>query len=274
MSILKKLCMTEDTSFESEKAYPLTITANYNRYLNDYAIYGSSVQNGTPTPDAPIEVQSVGDLVTSGEYAGKYKIPVSLTQGETVKTTDIYLDAPLRRIGDYTDYIDFKKQAVIRQVGEKVIDGNESWAQQAYHGENTRFFALANAVENRHTEGSYSANLEICNRLKRYSYSLQSISRDYEGFCFNPGTQYIRWLYVRINKSRLADTADTEGLSNSEWLTLYKEWLGANPLTFYYMLEKAERENIALPPLLQFKGECVYETDTAISPSGIQVKYY
>lgn len=46
--------------------------------MRDYSIYGSSIQNGTPTPDNPVEVQSVGDLVTEGEHAGKYKIPVNV----------------------------------------------------------------------------------------------------------------------------------------------------------------------------------------------------
>ena len=46
--------------------------------MRDYSIYGSSIQDGTPTPDNPVEVQSVGDLVTEGEHAGKYKIPVNV----------------------------------------------------------------------------------------------------------------------------------------------------------------------------------------------------
>ena len=41
-------------------------------------IYGNSVQDGTPAPDSPVEIQSVGELVTdeSDEHYGKYKIPI------------------------------------------------------------------------------------------------------------------------------------------------------------------------------------------------------
>ena len=35
-------------------------------------------------------------------------------------TTNIYLDEPLRKIGDYSDYIDFKNQKVYRNV--EVVD--------------------------------------------------------------------------------------------------------------------------------------------------------
>lgn len=36
-------------------------------------------------------------------------------------TTNIYLNEPLRKVGDYADYIDFKKKKVIRNIGYKKI---------------------------------------------------------------------------------------------------------------------------------------------------------
>lgn len=42
-------------------------------------IYGNSIQDGDPSPDSPVEIQSVGDLVTEGEYKDKYKIPVTVS---------------------------------------------------------------------------------------------------------------------------------------------------------------------------------------------------
>lgn len=41
----------------------LELTKTYADKISNYRIYGNSVQNGTPTPDNPVEVQSVGDLV-------------------------------------------------------------------------------------------------------------------------------------------------------------------------------------------------------------------
>ena len=47
----------------------------------DYKVYGNSTQSATPTPLAPVAIQSVGDLVTnqSDENFGKYKIPIKTT---------------------------------------------------------------------------------------------------------------------------------------------------------------------------------------------------
>ena len=46
--------------------------------LIDYKLYGNSVQNGTPSVDNPVEIQSIGTLVTntSSKYYGKYDVPV------------------------------------------------------------------------------------------------------------------------------------------------------------------------------------------------------
>ena len=41
-------------------------------------------------------------------------------------TTNIYLDEPLRKIDEYSDYIDFKNNKIIRNIDEIVLDGSES----------------------------------------------------------------------------------------------------------------------------------------------------
>ncbi len=55
--------------------------------LGNLKIYGNSIQNGTPTPDNPVEIQSVGELVTDANDSnyGKYKIPVTVT-GKNIGT--------------------------------------------------------------------------------------------------------------------------------------------------------------------------------------------
>lgn len=70
--------------------------------------------SNAPTPSVPIEIESVGDLITDTNDInyGKYKIPVIV--GNT--TTNIYLDEPLRKVGNYSDYIDFKNQKEFRNV--------------------------------------------------------------------------------------------------------------------------------------------------------------
>lgn len=65
----------------------ITIESCYNDYLHNAQIKGNSVQNGTPTPDTPVEIQSVGEFVAEGDYAGKYKIPVTARGKNIYKPT-------------------------------------------------------------------------------------------------------------------------------------------------------------------------------------------
>ena len=51
-----------DEGFKNDvSGYPLVLKHSKGRKLIDYKIYGNSVQNGTPTPDSPVEIESVGD---------------------------------------------------------------------------------------------------------------------------------------------------------------------------------------------------------------------
>lgn len=56
--------------------YPCTLDKSNGKPVTSYKIYGNTVQNDTPTPENPVEVQSVGEPVTEGENSGKYEIPV------------------------------------------------------------------------------------------------------------------------------------------------------------------------------------------------------
>ncbi|MBO5725586.1 MAG: hypothetical protein J6S00_00815, partial [Clostridia bacterium] len=103
--MIKKLLLNGGKWETTQGIPPLTLEKSLGKDLRDYKIYGNSFQDGTPTPDTPIEVESVGEY---DETTGKYKIPIiSSASGETIET-NIYLDEPLRKIGDYADYIDFE----------------------------------------------------------------------------------------------------------------------------------------------------------------------
>lgn len=73
---------------------PLTFESN-GRPLKNYRIYGNTI-NG----------ESVGDLVTEGEHAGEYCIPLKINN----TAINLYLNSPLRKVGTETDYVDFMKR--------------------------------------------------------------------------------------------------------------------------------------------------------------------
>lgn len=84
----------------------LTFKSN-GRPLKNYRIYGNTV-NG----------ESVGDLVTEGEHAGEYCVPVTINQS----TINIYLLEKLRKFGNNSDYIDYSEQKMHR-IKTNLFDG-------------------------------------------------------------------------------------------------------------------------------------------------------
>lgn len=119
-ALRKKNRQTMTASIENSATLKLTKTFNEN--MSNYRIYGNSVQNGTPSPDSPVEIQSVGDLITdtTNSNYGKYKIPIKITSedGKSI-TINIFLDNPLYK----GNYIDFKSKKLVKEDGtEETID--------------------------------------------------------------------------------------------------------------------------------------------------------
>ena len=163
-------------------------------------------------------------------------------------TTNIYLNEPLRKVGDYSDYVDFKKQKVVRQIKEITFDGTENWG-----------YVDTNKVVYLHINNLASS---------KYCYSthfLSEATRDTISPYFRPVTDILR-LYQR-NGNVLYSSAD-------EFKTfLANQNTAGTPLIVDYILTTPTEENIALPALKTFKGKSIISADTSVLPSNIKVKY-
>lgn len=93
---------------------PLTFTAKKTGTLKNYRIYGNTV-NG----------ENVGDLITEGEHAGEYSVPVTVTNGTDTVTTPIYLPEPIKMVGDEAEYIDYAEQKLHR-VRKNLLQNTET----------------------------------------------------------------------------------------------------------------------------------------------------
>ena len=82
---------------------PLLFEGKEQSELLNYRIYGDTVDG-----------ESVGDLVESGEHAGEYKVPVTVSNGTDTLTTPIYLPEPIKMVGDEAEYIDYGEQKLHR----------------------------------------------------------------------------------------------------------------------------------------------------------------
>lgn len=95
----KKLLMLYEQSGKRKtlKSVPPLTFKGYGKGLKNYRIYGNTV-NG----------ESVGNLVTDSqsEHYGEYAIPIT----NNSETSTIYLDEPLRKVGDEAEYVDYAEQ--------------------------------------------------------------------------------------------------------------------------------------------------------------------
>ena len=154
-------------------------------------------------------------------------------------TTNIYLDEPLRKIGDYTDYIDFENKKVVRNIGEKLFDGTETIKMTTLNGINLF-----------------------------YTYDADYKQQSYYGFC----NYYINNTNVVDNCFSISDAIyfkDNSFTTADE----FKIWLSENNLILDFILRTSTEETIELPNIPTLKGTTIIEVDTKIQPSNMEVIY-
>lgn len=138
---------------ESASGEVLALTDAAESPLRGLVVYGKSTQDGTPTPDAPVPIVSVGDdgtvnvTVEGGDDNTVQTLPIS--------TPDGLCGIPVTSGGNYTDAngqqwvcdeVDFIKGVRKQRIGVKDFDGTETWSKNkdyqyysAYNGEQKAF---------------------------------------------------------------------------------------------------------------------------------------
>lgn len=107
--------------------------------LEKLRIDGKSVQNGTPTPTTPVEIESLG---TYNETTGKYEIEVKVSNGTDTKITVLELNEPLRSLPNRTKdiaYIKNNKLYVDRYIKSITLNGSENWIKNTLSSGRSRF---------------------------------------------------------------------------------------------------------------------------------------
>lgn len=156
-------------------------------------------------------------------------------------TTNIYLNEPLRKIGDYTDYIDYKNKKVVRNIGQITLNGSEDWKIA------TKFFYLA-------SDGI--SNIVYSNHFKGIMPTTSDNMNNYEIQITASGNWFIR--YDEFNGN----------------LSGFKEWLSANNITNQYILKTLIEEPIDIPEISTFDGTTIIKVETSVEPSEFMVNYW
>ena len=278
--------LTHSDKIAEAEGYPLTMpNCKPNKKMKQLEIYGNSVQDGTPTPDNPIEVESVGEFVTdiNDVNYGKYKIPLLIKGDVETITHCIYLNEPLRKIGDYADYIDFKNNKVVRNTFVRVYDSKtdnnnpfsksdneENWAGSENHGDVTENFwayTLNDTLPIIPKYGHHSAKdfqqVPICLQLPVKTGYYDSNTSD------ATINKEMIWVCQQSRGVRLYLSKDRVGGTRNNILTYLKN----NPITVLFATYQPYEEPITLDlPKLTAKTT-VIEVDTSIAPSKVYGKY-
>ena len=184
---------------------PTIITDSSSRKLQKLNVYGQSSQDGTPTPETPVEIISkeisqikvtngadLSQTITLSEPITLRGIPVSSGGNVTIDGQQYVSDVICEKDGVY---------GVEGKVHERILIGTESWSIDTQL-ENTTLFYTPNESGNDPT----GSNIKV---LSNYLQHNVMWSKDEEGIYVDS-----RYTVLRINKSIVGESQD----SINQWL--------------------------------------------------------
>ena len=264
----KKLLMLYEQSGKRKtlKSVPPLTFKGYGKDLKNYRIYGNTV-NG----------ESVGNLVTDSqsEHYGEYAIPIT----NNSETSTIYLDEPLRKVGDEAEYVDYAEQKQHR-VRKNLLPNTAT--SQTING-------LTFTVN---TDGSVTCN----GRREQTStfFTIANVTTSGEiilSGCPSGGSSAsfaMRAYYATISKPRVYYDIGDSCMLNIPYtynidIKIQSNYACDN-LTFYPMIRKADIEDdtyepyientevdVTLPEIAVTAGTNILSVGTTVQPSNITI---
>lgn len=225
--------------------------------LLDWYIKGNTVQNGTPTPQNPVMPQGCGDLETTGEHTGQYKIPISSAN----TTTPVYLG----------------EVQTTRNVKKLVFDGTENtWQEYS----NPKLQRLGATMPISDMKANSRAN-GFCTHFRPISSPSQNTTVN--GITFGASNNFI---YITFSVDTATAYNLTDVTSVKTWLS--QQYANGTPVTVWYVLA-TEKTGIVNEPLMRIgdyadevsnvatiptvNGSNTIDVETAVKPSEVYIKY-
>lgn len=173
----------------------------------------------------------------------------SATEYESYKEaiTNIYLDEPLRKVGDYADYIDFANNKVIRYI--KNIDLSK-YAMGLYNYNSLNGIYIINALDETKSRAVGLSNRE--NKIGKYYDS----------------TGHYMWIGVANTNVYWVGILDHLGIST---VAEFRQYLNSNPANIDYVLDTPTEETIDLPDIKILEGSSTLSINTSVSPSNVKL---
>lgn len=170
-------------------------------------------------------------------------------------TTTIYLDEPLRKIGNIADVIDFKDQKIVRNIQKTVFDGSENISlHQAFESHSSfRLPVQQYVVAHSTVLSTHQQNIDFSALYNGNGY----------GVCAH-NSSLVENLYISIHNIKQTDDMKS---------FIKEQHDSGTPVTVYYQGEEPTIEPMPLPEIPTCKGTTIIDVDTEVKPSNMYIQY-
>ena len=251
---LKTDLSTKITKFYKSNQGGTHIADSDNGKIMDMMIYGKSSQDGTPTPENPVEIKSVMNPTVKVTNEDGLKV-------QSVTLNNITLNAiPVSSGGNVTidgqqyiaDYVDVERGKVVRMCENVTFNGaeNENWTLWNENKDNLWSFMFQNSVKTFVNESASK-----CNRFEFDEN--ESIDRTF-WLCNPSGNPSLQIKNRIIGKD----------------ITAFKSWLSNNPIDVIYPLRIPIEEELTAEHAQALKELATYYPVTNISIGSEQLDGY
>ena len=307
---------------------PCVMEYSKGKNLRNYEIYGNSVQDGIPSPDTPIEIQSVGDLVTdtASEYYGKYDVPITVRGKNLLPNSDWMSGTHSNGFTEQTNvnYITeytqnsisfnlaawkgvssprFKKDSVKRivfKIKQNQINSDDGYINfyiiiQGYDDNNNKVGSQAiynNAIADTEYVFDFSAISTSSFYKKSTQFSFCILARknalsnlmvydiayyaDTDTAVYEPYIGETKHIYLNEPLRKVGDYADYIDFKNQKVMRQIEvlDDTGTKSIDeSLAVVSPTTEESVSLPILKTVKGTSIMSVDTSIQPSNIKTKY-
>ena len=298
---LKEDISNKITKFYASNQGEIHITDSDNGKIQDMMIYGKSSQDGTPTPENPVEIKSVvnptmkvcgENLYPGSDLIGLTKtyttdfIPVILHKGKIYFSFDTSSDTSDGRYHINAKYFDINKELMGGNGNESIEGNNISHVSFEFDGTkagiNHETIDLKNVSYVKIMFGIYATtatkitykNIMISatdSDFEPYKpiqtvtlpYTLNAIPVESGGNVTIDGYQYIAD-YVDVERGKLIRMVDSSKLDNTQSIVNKTEWL----------LAESQEIDLTTEEITAFKALTTYYPTTNISVNSEQLDGY
>ena len=251
--------LTEDISNKITKFYASNqgethIIDSDNGKIQDMMLYGKSSQDGTPSPENPVEIKSVvNPTVKVSNEDG--------TKSQTVALPYTLNAVPVSSGGNVTingqqyvaDYVDVERGKVVRKINKLILTGEEKW-QMGFENWGTYPYSFRVEELKEYVSGGNAMNAKYPWYQKKANQDLNSMNAPYD-----------RCIAVSDSRFSSVDEFTNE---------LKKQNSNGTPLIAYYVTGTPQEENLSLEEIKSLKSLSTYYPVTNISANSEQLDGY